>query len=862
MKKLFFLVILLFLSLNVFAAKYYLPDENTFKDTRNFDVKHFPDGTVSIQGNRIGFAVTGTIAGQNVLKTTKDFNWTWGYDENRQTKKYQLTATNDTPSFQITQDWNFTEKPKVSFTIKNRLANITNAKFWWVILLDRKDVIRYANEEIHAENQTRNFDTDAVKNFIMRPEISNKFGFDFQDAIESGYSLAGIKVIDGTEFDYPNIMVLAVGFTKNNGNFPVNTIAQIDPKIINTGYMFPTSSGELSKNQYAQWVNDDALKADDGNYSTMVLGQRQTVGDFNFSINPEWAIRSINIQGNGLCNPSPFVSCSARISAQITDDNGNSYGDYRYATWGCPAGAGCPDSTRTFTDAVDNLGYPRNFNKNGLGNGNFMVDMNCNTDCTTLYVDAIQVSIDYIDGVDQNVTTHEDPAENVFHLTIADLNTQTINRDSTIFYSNFDVNLDLNGATSQYTYDLSRNQAEMAYTDESGTAGGWTTGCWNGTPCYSFKTDGLTSGAWLESEKIIDDDVNQNLTIIAQVYPDSNITGVSTYTTRSIVSYSDNNALEKYALVLVRLGIAPNFSTRARFSITTTTKTNCNSNINTYPLRWTQLAATYDGNSMKVYQDGVLRTTCAKTGRIGSGTNSGARFTIGSMYGLFSGVTNFFEGKIDEPMVLDVTLSGQDIIDLNNMASNIFYPTGIKDFNSQTIVPPKNTFNLYDVNASFPSDSNVSVRIGDRNGTYQFSQQIGCASIFSGSDCNFHFLRVRQHSDFAIRFDLNAGRAIPAIGKPTFYTPIMDTNFKTQQYNTPCNAFWNADFNISCASSCTVNENADLNNNKLVLNNDLGAGTITFNFDVNGISQRWIEGTTAANVCRMERTSAVLRWFG
>src|SRR3990172_3909002 len=185
MKKLFFLMVLIltFFFSNFFAAKYYLPDENTFKDTRNFDVKHFPDGTVSIQGNRIGFAVTGTIAGQNVLKTTKDFNWTWGYDENRQTKKYQLTATNDTPSFQITQDWNFTEKPKVSFTIKNRLANITNAKFWWVILLDRKDVIRYANEEIHAENQTRNFDTDAVKNFIMRPEISNKFGFDFQDAI-------------------------------------------------------------------------------------------------------------------------------------------------------------------------------------------------------------------------------------------------------------------------------------------------------------------------------------------------------------------------------------------------------------------------------------------------------------------------------------------------------------------------------------------------------------------------------------------------------------------------------------------------------------------------------------------------------
>lgn len=822
MQKLFFLSLLILTVLvsNVFAAKYYQKDQNTFKDSRNFNVMHFSDGTVEIAGKRIGFSITNTVLEITAITTTKDFLWTWTYDENEKKDRYQLQATNNNVLFSLVQDWNFTNKPKLTFTIKNRLASISNATFWFIIFLDKDDKIKYANEEINARNQIRVFDVNAIKGFTMRPEINDKFGFDFQDVIENGFVLTGVKIKDGTEFGYSNQTVLALGFQKNSGSFPINSTITIDPTIVNTGFVFPKTSGILTKNQYNQWINGNALLADDTNYSSIgANGQRQTVGDFDFNINSEWAIRSINIQGNGNCGaPS---GCTAIIKATITDDNGDSYGAYRSATWTCPASTICSDSTKTFSFPVDNFNYPHNFKKISLSNGKFMIDLNCTSGCTTMSLDYVSVSIDYIDGVDQNVTTHEDPTENVFHLTIADTNTQTINWDSTVFYSNFNAKLDTNGVGT-YTFDFSRNQAETKLNNVGFGIGQWVSnGCWMGTACFSFQPDPDVGGdgAELRSEIIIDHDVNQSLSIVAQVNPDANLTSTNPF--GDIVSYAVSSTNLSYILS-TRLKASPT-ATIARFQIATgnpaiitTCELTTKSSI-LYPNRWTQLAGTYDGANMRLYQDGVLTKTCAKTGQIYQ-TMGTTKFAIGRTD------TNYFYGKIDEVLVLDTNLSAQQITDLNNSGHNIFYQTGIKDFNSNSIVAPKNNIDVFDTNANAPSDSNVSIRIGDKNGTYIFGTNYPYTSIFSGTDANFGNMRVKESTNFAIRFDLNAG------GSDTnnFFTPIVDTNFIIKQGNIPCNPLWDADFNISCNSGCTINDgNIDLNKNKFVLNNSLGAGTIT-----------------------------------
>ncbi|SLM27878.1 exported hypothetical protein [Desulfamplus magnetovallimortis] len=70
--------------------------------------------------------------------------------------------------------------------------------------------------------------------------------------------------------------------------------------------------------------------------------------------------------------------------------------------------------------------------------------------------------------------------------------------------------------------------------------------------------------------------------------------------------------------------------------------------------RWYHLAATYDGSTIKIYVDGVLKASQSQTGIVDSGTS----LTIGSRAG-----SGFFSGAMDEVRVWSVVRSQNEIQD-------------------------------------------------------------------------------------------------------------------------------------------------------------------------------------------------------
>lgn len=75
---------------------------------------------------------------------------------------------------------------------------------------------------------------------------------------------------------------------------------------------------------------------------------------------------------------------------------------------------------------------------------------------------------------------------------------------------------------------------------------------------------------------------------------------------------------------------------------------------------WQHVSATWDGVDIKIYVDGVIKATVAKSGSFPTRTNS---FAIG---GNNAGTPEMFKGSIDEVRIWDIVLSESDILNTMN----------------------------------------------------------------------------------------------------------------------------------------------------------------------------------------------------
>ena len=66
---------------------------------------------------------------------------------------------------------------------------------------------------------------------IPKIKFNQEYNFEFGDIINNGFTINEFYIGDGTPIGKPNINITAIGFTKNNGNFPKGASVWIDPSI-------------------------------------------------------------------------------------------------------------------------------------------------------------------------------------------------------------------------------------------------------------------------------------------------------------------------------------------------------------------------------------------------------------------------------------------------------------------------------------------------------------------------------------------------------------------------------------------------------------------------------------------------------
>ncbi|MBA7490702.1 hypothetical protein ES702_01243 [subsurface metagenome] len=201
-------------------------------DTSCLQFKTETNGVITINNERyLAFALKGIIDGNEIIRTSMDFTWTWHIEEDN--GDYIFWAENDNPNFIWRQYYYFYEdysKPmKIEHYLENNLNDITDMQMYYLTNVLPTDEIEY--------NETRYLVSDYMglhkqgdfNELISTLNFNSEYDFRFEDLIDDGFTINEFYIGSGSVIDKPNIDITAIGFTKNNGNFPKGSSVWIDP---------------------------------------------------------------------------------------------------------------------------------------------------------------------------------------------------------------------------------------------------------------------------------------------------------------------------------------------------------------------------------------------------------------------------------------------------------------------------------------------------------------------------------------------------------------------------------------------------------------------------------------------------------
>lgn len=244
----------------------YDSDLNTFTTWRNFQLTHNQKGDVDIlfqkQQTTMMFAITGTLAGQPYLTTSRNFLWDWELQSedlnlfDRITYRYNLIGTNR-DDLNITQSWSFYENnhPKVTYTIDNNFGEITNTIFWFVYVLNINDLVEFDEIKrlVNNDSFVRINDINDREKIL---KLHNTIGIDWSDLNATGFETTDIVFGKGEIIGKPDLIIAAFGVTKNNGVFRLGESVELDPTVFDTTLRFAVKIGIIQSN----WTNTPFLK--------------------------------------------------------------------------------------------------------------------------------------------------------------------------------------------------------------------------------------------------------------------------------------------------------------------------------------------------------------------------------------------------------------------------------------------------------------------------------------------------------------------------------------------------------------------------------------------------------------------------
>ncbi len=390
--------VLPFITQTILDSNEYNPDRNTFTTWRNFHLTHNDNGDVGIvferQKTTMMFAITGDVRGQPFVKTSRDFLWNWELETrdlnlfDRITHRYNLIGTNN-DDLNIIQSWSFYEEnyPKVTYTVENNFAEITDTTFWFVYVLGINDLVEF-DETKRLVNNDAFVRLDNINDREKIIRLHDTIGIDWSDLNATGFETTDVVIGKGDVIGKPDLIIAAFGVTKNNGVFPLGASVELDPTIFDTGQKFPTEA----YNEAVDWINVSKLRnnlAVPNRYAQVTLNNKSVdlnrFGKFNESDGNNFQIPfGAQIQGievfvsakmiDGLCG-APAELGTLRVILRV---NGQALAFFPENTWSCTEG----ETIKTFGDSEEL------WNSTDLNNLSF--DYN--------HFDVLLTAIDYANG--------------------------------------------------------------------------------------------------------------------------------------------------------------------------------------------------------------------------------------------------------------------------------------------------------------------------------------------------------------------------------------------------------------------------------------------------------------------------------
>lgn len=180
--------------------------------------------------SRFGFGITGDVGANSYKYTTLNFTWTWWEENNTATDEYIFKAWNNRADFNWTQEFHF--YPNQSMKIKNRIANnlgalIQNTKFWYIQTVDVGDGIWFNGTRHTADT----YKTGEFDSLLPKVKFEDDYVFDYSDLLVNGFNITDFYLGNGSIIGVSSIRILAIGITKNQGNFPNGFSVTIDPTV-------------------------------------------------------------------------------------------------------------------------------------------------------------------------------------------------------------------------------------------------------------------------------------------------------------------------------------------------------------------------------------------------------------------------------------------------------------------------------------------------------------------------------------------------------------------------------------------------------------------------------------------------------
>lgn len=371
----------------------YDPDLNTFTTWRGYEITHNDNGDIKIvnrEGDtgRMLFAITGRSRGQSLIRTSRDFDWTWNLESeklvlfDRNTFRYYLKGENGSSVLPIEQTWSFYENnnPKLTYKITNNFQRTTNTKFWFIFVLNVNDLVEFDGvQRLLSDNSfVRLTSADGINAKEKILKINQALGLDFEDLNANGFEFTDLVLGKGEIIGKPNLVIVGIAVTKNNGVFPFGATVELDPTIFDTGEKF----ARKVYNEESDWTNIAFMKTNrviPKRYAQVTLNNKDV--DFNTFGKPVVSDGNVmnipfgaEIHGievivsakmiSGLCG-TPAETGELQVLMIV---GGALHSTFKFKTWTCGEG----ETIKIFGSPTDLWSFP-DWNNMHFDQNNFVV---------------------------------------------------------------------------------------------------------------------------------------------------------------------------------------------------------------------------------------------------------------------------------------------------------------------------------------------------------------------------------------------------------------------------------------------------------------------------------------------------------